>query len=151
MKRQGGFTLIELVVVIVILGILAVTAAPKFLNIQDDARKATLEGLVGAIKGSASLVYGKAAIAGLEGTSGGVSVAGTTVQTTYGYPNATSTAITAIVDGIGTDFKFIKSVTGNPPAVFFGISGYTGNCVKYTQAENATTPAKAAVVSTNCS
>ena len=40
MKRQGGFTLIELVVVIVILGILAVTAAPRFLNLQDDARNA---------------------------------------------------------------------------------------------------------------
>ena len=38
MKKQGGFTLIELVVVIVILGILAVTAAPKFLNLQDDAK-----------------------------------------------------------------------------------------------------------------
>ncbi|GHY14243.1 MSHA biogenesis protein MshA [Vibrio cholerae] len=45
MKRQGGFTLIELVVVIVILGILAVTAAPRFLNLQGDARKASLQGL----------------------------------------------------------------------------------------------------------
>ncbi|EKO3844287.1 prepilin-type N-terminal cleavage/methylation domain-containing protein, partial [Vibrio harveyi] len=49
MKRKSGFTLIELVVVIVILGILAVTAAPRFLNIQDDARKARLEGMKGAI------------------------------------------------------------------------------------------------------
>ena len=39
MKKQAGFTLIELVIVIIILGILAVTAAPKFLNLQDDARK----------------------------------------------------------------------------------------------------------------
>ncbi|MGL4750761.1 MAG: type II secretion system protein, partial [Shewanella sp.] len=39
MKRQQGFTLIELVVVIIILGILAVTAAPKFINLQSDARK----------------------------------------------------------------------------------------------------------------
>ena len=50
MKRQGGFTLIELVVVIVILGILAVTAAPRFLNLQDDARDSALEGLKGAIE-----------------------------------------------------------------------------------------------------
>ena len=51
MKKQGGFTLIELVVVIVILGILAVTAAPRFLNLQDDAKeRQTLEGLAGAIQ-----------------------------------------------------------------------------------------------------
>lgn len=49
MKRQGGFTLIELVVVIVILGILAVTAAPRFLNLQDDARESALQGLKGAM------------------------------------------------------------------------------------------------------
>ncbi|MBY8273482.1 type II secretion system GspH family protein [Vibrio fluvialis] len=61
MKRQGGFTLIELVVVIVILGILAVTAAPRFLNLQDDARKAALQGLKGAMDGAAGIVYGKAA------------------------------------------------------------------------------------------
>ena len=41
MKRSAGFTLIELVIVIVILGILAVTAAPKFLNLQSDARAST--------------------------------------------------------------------------------------------------------------
>lgn len=47
MKQPQGFTLIELVVVIVILGILAVTAAPQFLNLQGDARRASLQGLKG--------------------------------------------------------------------------------------------------------
>ncbi|MEI6895912.1 MAG: prepilin-type N-terminal cleavage/methylation domain-containing protein, partial [Psychromonas sp.] len=68
MKNQKGFTLIELVVVIIILGILAVTAAPKFINLQSDARLSTLQGLKGAIQGANSLVYSKAAIAGVETT-----------------------------------------------------------------------------------
>ncbi|MEF1303624.1 prepilin-type N-terminal cleavage/methylation domain-containing protein, partial [Vibrio owensii] len=49
MRTAKGFTLIELVVVIVILGILAVTAAPRFLNIQGDARAAVIEGVRGAV------------------------------------------------------------------------------------------------------
>ncbi|GLR04942.1 MSHA pilin protein MshA [Vibrio hyugaensis] len=66
MKRKSGFTLIELVVVIVILGILAVTAAPRFLNIQDDAREARLEGMKGAIASGLGIGFGKMAVAGLE-------------------------------------------------------------------------------------
>ncbi|EGQ8038764.1 MULTISPECIES: prepilin-type N-terminal cleavage/methylation domain-containing protein [Vibrio] len=66
MKKQTGFTLIELVVVIVVLGILAVTAAPRFLNLQSDAREARLEGMKGAIASALGVGYGKMAIAGLE-------------------------------------------------------------------------------------
>ncbi|EMQ2876007.1 type II secretion system protein [Vibrio navarrensis] len=153
MKRQGGFTLIELVVVIVILGILAVTAAPRFLNLQDDARDATLEGLAGAIQGAAGIVYGKAAIAGLENSSGAVSAGGNSINTTFGYPNATEDDITNIVQGIGgsDDFRFIQVVSGaSPAAATFGIENYTSNCVTYTQAANANTPATVAVGSNNC-
>ena len=57
MKRSAGFTLIELVIVIVILGILAVTAAPKFLNLQGDARESTLSGMKAAMESSSSLVF----------------------------------------------------------------------------------------------
>ncbi len=63
-KTQQGFTLVELIIVIVILGILAVTAAPRFLNFTKDARLAVLDSISGAIKAGNSLVYGKAAIAG---------------------------------------------------------------------------------------
>lgn len=47
-KKQQGFTLIELVAVIVILGALAVVALPRFINLQDEAREAALDGVVGA-------------------------------------------------------------------------------------------------------
>ena len=82
MKKQAGFTLIELVIVIIILGILAVTAAPKFLNLQDDARLAAANGVKASLQSSSQLVYSKAAILGVEGSSSGaVSVAGATVKT----------------------------------------------------------------------
>ena len=61
---SSGFTLIELIVVIVILGILAVSAAPKFMDLQGDARAATLKGMMGAVKSANSLILGKAVIHG---------------------------------------------------------------------------------------
>jgi MSHA pilin protein MshA len=61
-KKQQGFTLIELVVVIIILGILAVVAAPKFINISGDARIASLESLEGSMRSASELVNVKARI-----------------------------------------------------------------------------------------
>ncbi|SHI05578.1 prepilin-type N-terminal cleavage/methylation domain-containing protein [Ferrimonas marina] len=109
MKQQRGFTLIELVVVIVILGILAVYAAPKFINLQTDARAATLDGMSGALKGANSLVYSKAAIAGVEGTDCSDATSActiaidnattpTTVVPVFGYVQGAVADVTAILD-----------------------------------------------------
>ncbi|EJH56328.1 type II secretion system protein [Vibrio cholerae] len=142
MKRQGGFTLIELVVVIVILGILAVTAAPRFLNLQGDARDASLQGLKGAMQGAAGIVYGRAAIDGKESVSSAqVTIAGVSgdVEVVWGYPAASEDGIGKVVTGLSgsdADWKKVSSAANtNTIAYTFktGSEGTTSKCsVVYT-------------------
>ncbi|WP_428449997.1 type II secretion system protein [Photobacterium nomapromontoriensis] len=124
--KKNGFTLIELVVVIVLLGILAVTAAPKFLNIQTDARNAALEGMKGAIASALEMGYGKMAIAGLENQSYVSNKGSTNHQSTdipisgceknssntcifrFGYPGESVDTLTTVVNGLDNEYGYNK-------------------------------------------
>ena len=128
--QQKGFTLIELIIVIVVLGILAVTAAPQFFNFAKDARVATLDGIKGSIKGANQMVYGRASIKGATLSESSVTVRGTINVDTYnGYVKAAD--LESILDA--EDFDFIEKTAGDytesgpagtpdVPAVYYVIS-----------------------------
>lgn len=90
MKVKNGFTLIELVVVIVILGILSVTALPKFINLQSDAHASVVSGTGGALKSGITLAHTKWIAGGYNGPVDNLDLSGSGVvlmdMNTSGWP-----------------------------------------------------------------
>lgn len=174
MKTQKGFTLIELIIVIVVLGILAVTAAPQFINFSTDARESALKGLEGAIKGANQVVYAKANIENVadddydSGTSTYPMVDG--IETVYGYPAGTSAGIAAAANASTADWGIYYETASDTPATApdisvrltpIGVNEDTDNdgvdyddideCfIEYTPATGTSTPATVVTTTTGC-
>ena len=129
MKKIGGFTLIELVFVLVILGVLSVLAVPRFLNLQQDAKNESLRSVQSQIESQVALTYAKLVVAGLEGrnsdrtdpvTGGGYygdepeynpfkDICGKECYFIFGTPSASATTLSSIMDGIGVGEDIVFS------------------------------------------
>jgi MSHA pilin protein MshA len=129
-RAQAGFTLIELIVVIVILGILAATALPKFANLGGDARFAALNATKGAMASASAIVRGQIlvnpSLVVTTTTPNTVVIENTKIDLTNGYPAASLTGILAAANIDAKDFKMVNNsagVAGKEPAIPTGSIG----------------------------
>lgn len=149
-KKQTGFTLIELIVVIVILGILAATALPKFMGISTGARMATLSGARGAVASAMNIAYATQAAQGLA-SNVTITLDGVSIAMVNGYPAVTPMG-SSIYTAAGLSADYSATVASTVMTINVKDAPTPANCsFTYTQATataTAVTPPQIATATT---
>ncbi|WP_392341018.1 type II secretion system protein [Moritella marina] len=127
MKSNKGFTLIELVIVIIVLGVLAATAVPKFINIHSDARKSTLDGFYGSLLSANSIVMSKAAIDDLGNTKKPTKIDGTDILVLGGQMVLSKDNIGNVMQLNGYNLVYFDFSGGNQNISFGALMVSLGN------------------------